>query len=351
MLFLPSPVALLRFVQLRWDRVEESPPENSPMSSPEDMAALWLKSFYAISSGAFVVIGIQMFMCLYGLIVFKETRPSQRNGRGIYIVISFLILVFYTFSATGDGYQIFELLFKSTSAVDAQKRRRIDDHEWWSIACTLCSMFVNWIGDGILVYRCYVIFQQSLWIIVLPSLAYLSSIGTSIYVIVGIILSTTNIQSTRYNPRALSAWMFLSVALNCMVTILVLYKLIRIRLEIKTILPFCDPKATRGVVAILVESALPLAISGIAAATVVSNDSPTGLILDAIFYFSWMAFNALSPQLIIFRVTMGRSWSHKGPHVVSDTLNAIQESFDITFTREHPRLSNRETNGLTVVSL
>ncbi|KAF9525203.1 hypothetical protein CPB83DRAFT_559972 [Crepidotus variabilis] len=270
-----------------------------------------------------------MFMCIFGLIIFVETTPSQRKGRGIYIAISFLIFTLYTLSELGDGYEIFELLLNTRSPLEAHKLRRIDDHQWWSIACSIGSPLINWIVDGLLKYT-----------------LGLCTTGRWIPLFSCLVLSSTDLHSYRYSPHAFSAWIFLSAALNCMITILISYKLIKIRLEVAKLLHFQDSRPTNSVVSILVESALPLSISGISTAAAVLLNSTGGLIFDAVALFLWGAFNALSPQFIIFRVTIGRSWSHEGPKAAGSTPENHRSSLNISFAHSSLQPSDGDTYEL-----
>lgn len=136
-------------------------------------------------------------------------------------------------------------------------------------------------------YRCWIIFRESnRWICVLPLPLYLGSIGRSIlrwansnksslsscpllflalsiYIIIGTAFSSDNIEEKSFSRAAVAGCTFLSVTLNCLVTALISYKLIRLRIQLSRILTIYDPKPTLGVVLILVESALPLSICGI----------------------------------------------------------------------------------------
>ncbi|KAJ2913703.1 hypothetical protein MD484_g6718, partial [Candolleomyces efflorescens] len=74
-------------------------------------------------------------------------------------------------------------------------------------------------------------------------------------------------------------------------------------------------KVYTGVVAILVESAAPLTIFGIISAILLQANnsleitSPALYVCDYLFQGLFLSFCALSPHMIIFRVTTGRSFT------------------------------------------
>ena len=71
-----------------------------------------------------------------------------------------------------------------------------------------------------------------------------------------------------------SLWALTSVATNVSVTSLIAYRLITARRRIATLNPGRDISAFTGVVAILIESAFPLSVLGIAYAVNLANTKP-----------------------------------------------------------------------------
>lgn len=118
-------------------------------------------------------------MCIYGLLVFLESPKSRRQGRLPYIIISFVIFFFSTLSSGLDAYTQWKASWEAhdgksyyavTAEIEASAPRIL------SYSCILITMAV---GDGLLLYRSYVIWQDKWWINVIPGLTYLASIGKS----------------------------------------------------------------------------------------------------------------------------------------------------------------------------
>lgn len=100
------------------------------------------------------LIGFQVFLCGYGLLVFRETQPSLRKGRAKYITISILIFSLYMLSAIGDSYDFFlSTKKKDLPGVLAEHRQSV--FTWWSIGSGVCTTMVTIIGDGLLVGKYY----------------------------------------------------------------------------------------------------------------------------------------------------------------------------------------------------
>jgi hypothetical protein len=88
-------------------------------------------------------------MSLYGLTVFLETPKPQRKGRKRYIVASFAITTLFSFCASLDMADYFQILFKSTSP--SHWRELVGVKEWMHFAgYTAAGLFIA-IGDALLV--------------------------------------------------------------------------------------------------------------------------------------------------------------------------------------------------------
>ncbi|TFK18471.1 hypothetical protein FA15DRAFT_627866 [Coprinopsis marcescibilis] len=268
------------------------------------LAITFAETIYANITITLIDVGIQLFMCLYGLSVYLETPPSLRKGRMPYIIISFLILILSGVPAALDCAWVFRVMFEASSPTEYLRLFSFYGDLPLRFTSEVMFTVVVFVGDALLLYRCYVIWSDRKLVLILPTLAYLGGLGMGIRS-----LMPHDPLPTRASR---SAWIFLVVSLNIMVTFLISFRLIRARRHLSTILPERNLNIYGGAVAILIESAFPLSIFGVAFAinmiyTVYRTTlgaEMTQLMLGMLFY----SFTAISPQMIIFRVTTGRSW-------------------------------------------
>ncbi|TFK22032.1 hypothetical protein FA15DRAFT_623113 [Coprinopsis marcescibilis] len=325
----------------------------------EAAARMSMTSLYTIIPVSFAVIGMQIFMCLFGAIIFSETPRSSRKGRGPYIAASWLILVLFSLSQVADGVEVFNLLANSTSHLQAVTQLKNQyEYSWWRISTTTCLYICNWVGDGLLLYRCYKIWNDQPWIVVLPVLTYIASCGLCVASIVNRVkwLADASIGPGPYGTT-LKAYLFLSVSVNCMATALISFRLLRIRRQLSQVLSKQDLRIYLGIIAILVESALPLSVAGIAFA-ILSTPSASGAVTVArtTVLLIWFSLNALCPQMIIFRVTTGRSWigSPAGSVQSSARHHGTMIEFivnpDLSETKNDPEASNESFERRRVLS-
>jgi hypothetical protein len=98
------------------------------------------------------------------------------------------------------------------------------------------------------------------------------------------------------NLKLASADLYLTVALNILITLLIAIRIIRAQKRLSKALPSSDKKVYLGIVAILVESAAPIAIFGIGtAATSPLQDThetawKAGTIFDILYSISMVSY-------------------------------------------------------------
>ncbi|KAA1474016.1 hypothetical protein DENSPDRAFT_780862 [Dentipellis sp. KUC8613] len=175
---------------------------------------------------------------------------------------------------------------------------------WYSTLGSIAVMAMSFMGDGLLLYRCYIIWGCRLWIMVFPCVLYLASIIVSIvYAINGSLPGHT--PYTRSSMKLAIAWISLSASVNVILTTLISVRLLMMRNLVRSILPAQVGAKYTSIAAIFVESALPLSLLGIGLIITYVLDSP----VQMTFSLVWGSFCAVSPQLVILRVAMGAGWS------------------------------------------
>lgn len=123
-------------------------------------------------------IGIQIFMVTYGIAVFLETPRPERKGRRRYMVISLLLFIIPTLGAMTMFYRYFTMWWDAQSAID-YGRRRGWQLLWASMINDVTLNFSISLGDALLLYRCYIVWADKKWVIVVPALTYAASVGAS----------------------------------------------------------------------------------------------------------------------------------------------------------------------------
>ncbi|TFK22291.1 hypothetical protein FA15DRAFT_758106 [Coprinopsis marcescibilis] len=282
---------------------------------------VYAKSQYATFVVAIFAAGIQLFMTSYSIAIFFETPPERRKGREPYLLVGCLIFVFFTLSACVDISKPFNLLLEASDGAEWIQLASADDASWRSTLSDVSFSLVFILGDGLLLYRCYLILlRTSLWLLVLPVLTYLSAIALGIC---GSVLLYSYSELVNAQTRVSLGRDILRFVTNILITSIICFKLSSSYRHLSNSLPAKRLAVYKTAAWILAESALPLTIAGIIDAVIyiiptnTSNGKITGYngdpkalaaaygTVSAIYH----ALQAIAPQLIIFRVTAGRTWA------------------------------------------
>ncbi|TFK23535.1 hypothetical protein FA15DRAFT_705328 [Coprinopsis marcescibilis] len=311
--------------------------------------------------------GIHIFIAVYGLFLFLQTPAEKRKGRATYIVLSFVILaVFCTASAVSMASVLKFLMHDEAAGEDDKSILLLSGFVitkarpgFWerNIAGYLISACV-WICDASLLYRCFVLWRDKVYICVLPILAYLASIAIR--------------EMLTYTPEALceaasnyrhqwsAAWVLSSVSVNVMTTSLIAYRLVTAARGISAILPSNWTTATTDkMIIFLVEAALPTAVFGLlyVVSVLIPLEAPPhrteaqgGMVvaytLVQVSYTLFTCFVVLAPQLIILRVTSGRSWTNSGELTGAASQVMSRPAEPLTFAgTQRPVGSSRISQG------
>ncbi|KAJ2936650.1 hypothetical protein H1R20_g465, partial [Candolleomyces eurysporus] len=252
---------------------------------------------------AVVTPGILFFISVYGFSVYLETPRNLRKGRTRYIALSLIITALTVLSASLESAWLFGVLFTDTSGNGFNESMNRNGRSWERFTSPGLSMATVVLGDGLLVYRCYVVWKRTWWVVILPSLTLISALVISV-------LSVVFEVDAKDPAKFESARTLLTVSTNILATGLISFYLLRARYRLSYIFPPKELQLYTGVVAMLVESALPLSIVGIiygalALAGVPKTHPEKFLVawytVSALFF----TFCALAPVMIVFRVTVG----------------------------------------------
>ncbi|KAG2003799.1 hypothetical protein CC2G_004373 [Coprinopsis cinerea AmutBmut pab1-1] len=297
------------------------------MSTQEFREALALRraiSYYVSDFTGVFTIGIQLLMCTYGLSAFLATPLERRKGRLPYMILSFVIFILFVTITGFDLPKNCQILYRSEPGASYyNERSRAIRGAMATASQALINAFVA-LGDALLLYRCYAIWNDTLWVLVLPTLVFLSYIALAL---TNVARSAMGISGSSESQILISqqvqiAYTCLTVALNIITTSLIAYRIRSAQRLLSRSLPGRRMVVYSNAARIVIESALPLSLFGLfyAIFNTCNWASRTSSGLPNLDYYLtssisssvYFCFAALSPQMIIFRVTTGRSHTHQG---------------------------------------
>ncbi|KAG1858805.1 hypothetical protein DFJ58DRAFT_715800 [Suillus subalutaceus] len=183
---------------------------------------------------------------------------------------------------------------------------------WYNVFGTAADCAANILTDGTLgkfttyiLYRCYIIWGSSWPVIVIPAIIYLGSATMAVMMVIQSAMPTSDLWQGLAAQFGIS-WVALTVGFNIIVTALIIYRLLFFHRRWS---PYT------GIAEILVESALPFTVLGIAYLATYIQGVPSATAVGIV----WGTFVVLMPQLIILRIASGVAWSRDTASNITQT--------------------------------
>ncbi|KAJ7261160.1 hypothetical protein C8J57DRAFT_1337236 [Mycena rebaudengoi] len=308
---------------------DSAPIQNSP--SPAlyvERSVFWGELFKA------ALWGIQLFMFFYSVSLTWNSKASARKQSMSYIIIGAILLSCLSIALFVNGVFLEYMWIDHRDAPGGPLGYLgANSSVWWQTLGTVATQFGEFLGDALLIYRCFIIWNRRWSVMAFPILLYLGAIAMGIMTIVqGAVPGSNFFRGKVVNFGV--PWATLSVALNVTITGLISYRILRARSMLKRLQEGSGSlNVYVSVAAVLIESALPFSILGIIFAVTFGKnlDQAPG------FLFAWATFATLSPQFIIFRVATGRAWTQE----VASNMETSHDTNTLAFS--HPG-TNKETS-------
>lgn len=194
-------------------------------------------------------------------------------------------------------------------------------------------VLASWCQDAYLLYRFLMFYNMNYWLAIFPGIIFLGQVASSIVFLVEVSLPG----GTLWSPLGIdftTSWFMLSIFLNVILTILIVGRLLFKRRAISKVLGAQHSTHYTSIAALLVESAALYSVTGIIfVGTFLTANPVQNLILPILGMCT-----VISPTLIIYRVAIGRAWTHSTVNQLSGKNSSIQFS--------PPRYySNKSSNG------
>ncbi|KAG1751343.1 uncharacterized protein EDB91DRAFT_1104869 [Suillus paluster] len=178
------------------------------------------------------------------------------------------------------------------------------------------------LSDGLVVWRCMVIYRGCrvpLWIVmVFPSLIFLASVGLGIMWILQVTTTSPYFSSTNINYTV--PYLSVSLALNIIITIIIVLRLLTYRYRISRVLGSSYGTQYTSIAAMIIESAALYSAFSVAFLTLFLLNNP----ISETFIESLTQVQIIAMLLIVFRVAQGKGWSQDTASKVMTSRPSVQ---------------------------
>ncbi|KAF8528713.1 hypothetical protein JB92DRAFT_3093010 [Gautieria morchelliformis] len=181
----------------------------------------------------------------------------------------------------------------------------------------------TWLQDVLLLYRFLVIWNGYYLLFIFPFMIFLTSIAFSLILLVQTGLTAGSFLSkATASPMPVIIFFSLSVALNVILTSLIVGRLLAHRRHVNRSLGLQHTRPYVTITAIVIESAALYTCVGIAQVVSLRLDN----LISTGITGTYGLMTALAPHLIAFRVSQGRAWTRDMSNITSPDMHFAQRS-------------------------
>ncbi|KAG0700582.1 hypothetical protein DFH29DRAFT_931310 [Suillus ampliporus] len=278
------------------------------------------RSLYVGNSIATAIYGGNLFIYAYSTYLLMASRKVMQR-RTFYICFGGFLLILLTISVASN-LAMGDLMWIENRNIPGGPPAFLAANmaAWYNDFGTAADTAANILADGLLLYRCYIIWESRLQVIVIPAIIYLGSTAMGILMVVESAMPMSNIWQGLAAHFGI-AWVALTVGFNIIVTALISARLLLLHRRIQFALTDKQRSVYTGTVAILVESALPFTVLGIIYLGTYIKGIPSATAVGIV----WGTFVVLTPQLIILRIASGLAWSKDTSSQITETTLCLHQ--------------------------
>ncbi|KAG1810274.1 uncharacterized protein HD556DRAFT_1223371 [Suillus plorans] len=259
-------------------------------------------SFYFSNVSNSILYGVVLMLYLSTMQAYLEKRLDRRPSDKFYMIFStilvFLITIFViTRLVSGQEMWINHPGYPG----GASAYFNANMSAWYLTMSAVASTMLQLMADGLLILRCFTVWHRSYSVVFVPCCLWLSSLGS-------LLLTSASPNHDFYEGLKAHVglvYICLTIGLNVLATCLICGRIIFCARRMRH---HFGGEASRDyftVVAIVVESAIPYTLFGIAFLVSFGLVSYSSIIFLSLYGM----FTCISPQMLILRVVRRRAWT------------------------------------------
>ncbi|KAL6306350.1 hypothetical protein BKA93DRAFT_729653 [Sparassis latifolia] len=302
---------------------------------------LFQNAYYIGNNFNGILYGVELVLYVTSMKTLLESRKRHKKASDLFFMwFSTTLLVLTTIymaveSVFGEEMWIVNAEFPGGDGAYLATYASV----WYQTMGTAASFALNLLSDGLLIYRCYVVWNDRR-VIVFPGILYIGTLGLGIAQ-----LYASGVPSGDFFAGVAAdlglAYYATTVGLNVIVTSLICGQILFWARRTRVVLGEDAARTYTGVAAILIESALPYTLCGIALLVSYGLNSEISILFLSLYVMS----TCIAPQLIILRVTTGRGWTKEK---VSQSLSTLSFS---SRSRPRPFVPNSSVTAINLQNI
>ncbi|EIW80929.1 hypothetical protein CONPUDRAFT_153469 [Coniophora puteana RWD-64-598 SS2] len=266
------------------------------------------RSLYVGNALSCILYGFNLHAYFATVLALKNSK-SRSVPRIFYNVFGGIMLLFVTCAlVTSELRGQFAWIDQRGQSGGPEAYLQQNVTEWYVTISSVATLLADAMSNGLMMYRCYLIWGHSLRAVVLPFALFVPAVAISI------VMTTTSAMpgASEYTGMPLKydiIWMALTTAFNVVTTGTICFRIFQSYRQLRRMFPTQQHEAafhpyTKSIT-IIVESSLLFTVVTVVYLVVQCIDSPVDIAIGAV----WTNFCVLAPQLIILRIASGSAWT------------------------------------------
>jgi len=292
--------------------------------------AFFQNSFYVGNTFNAILYGVELMLYAKTMHTYATSGSRHERSALFFMCFSTVSLILITIfmvgqSILGEEMWIVNANYPGGSAAYLAAYASV----WYQTMGTTASIILQLMSDGLLIYRCLIVWRDRR-IIILPCFLWLATLA---FGILELYVSGTPNANFFVGLAAHIAVTYAatSIGLNVLVTCLICGRILFYARFAQKQLGQAIAETYFSIAAIIIESALPYTLCGVAFLVSFGLNSE----ISILFLSFYIMFTCISPQMLILRVASGRAWDSKTatrPHSSSMFFSSVAPTTTIATT-------------------
>ncbi|KIP09675.1 hypothetical protein PHLGIDRAFT_86270 [Phlebiopsis gigantea 11061_1 CR5-6] len=307
-----------------------------------DANTVFQHSWYISNQFNMLMYGIELVLYSASVWLILTNKGKDRQNNMFFFWFSTALLVCITIQVAVQG--VFgEMMWITHADYPGGSAAYFEDNSavWYETLGSAASILLTLLSDWLLIYRCYIVWDSNWLVIAFPALLNVASgvMGILVCVYSG---SPGSDFFAGLAVKTELAFRGIVLGLNVIVTALICGRILYVAKGMRAALGHDAARTYTSAAAIVIESALPYTLFGIAYMVTLGVNSPTSIF----FLCFYVLLTCIAPQMIILRVLMGRGWT-------KDTFTGMSSMSFVTRTAPDPEqvMSESDRSGTLAATL
>jgi len=277
--------------------------------------AFFQNSYYVSVNIGCILYGVELMLYFTTMKRLYKNKHHGRLSYKFFMFFSTAALILITIYQSTESYFGQEMWIINANYPGGQAAYMATyANVWYQTMGTASTVVLSAMADGLLIYRCFVLWGDYR-VIAVPCLLWLASLTLGI-----LDVYTSGVPDSDYfsgNAQKFGlAYMSVAIGTNMTVTSIICSRILYFARYVNGGLGRTASRPYTGTVAIIVESALPFSLAGIASLVAYGLNSG----ISVVFLGIYTLFMCISPQMLILRVCSGEAWTRE---TTEESLSAM----------------------------